>query len=117
MHNHDRKESRIEPRERAPEPRDQAPAHGEEEVTRIVDLARVAVPAVGEDRIARLGRDRARVGDGLPGQLGEGFALDHLALFGGAEAVLLRVGRVPYPVHEEVGDVETGEEISVPAVG
>lgn len=53
----------------------------------------------------------------MPRKLREGVALGQLALaLHLTEPVLLAVGRVPHPVHEEVDDDEGGQSVSVPAV-
>lgn len=75
-----------------------------------MNLACVAVPSVGENLIARSGLDGTWVGDCLPGELRECFARDGCAARGCAETVLLGVGRVPDPVHEEVRGEEEDEK-------
>ena len=115
---HGGEEGGIEPRKGAAEAGDEGPAHGEPHVGRVVQLAAVAVPAIGEEVIAAGHADDARVGpDAAPGQLGEGGAGGLGAALGGAEAVLLGAARVPDPVGEEVGGEEEGEEGARPAVG
>ena len=75
-----------------------------------MDLSRLAVPSISQDRIAAFGLDDTRVLDGLPGELWEGLALDEGASFLGTETVLLRVGSVPNPVHEKVAGEKKDEE-------
>ena len=82
-----------------------------------MDLARISVPAIDQDRVSGLSLDGAGVVDCLPGELGEGFAMDEAAAFLGAETVLLGVGSVPDPVHEEVGREERDEHVCGPGVG
>ena len=110
MQNHAGEEQRVKPRERTTEARDEAPRQCKEQITRIVNLACVTVPPISQDLVAVLGLDGAGVLDGLPWELGEGFALDDCAAGLGAETVLLRVGGVPDPVHEEVGSEEEDED-------
>lgn len=116
MRDHAAEEEGVEPGEGALETGDQAPADGEEGVAGVVDLARLAVPAVDEEAVARRSGDLARVLDGLPGHLREGVALGEGAPLHGPETVLLTVAAVPDPVHEQVRDIEAGEEGAVPAV-
>lgn len=54
--------------------------------------------------------------DGLPGHLRESVAFDKLAPFLVTECVLLAVGAVPHPVHEEIDDAESRQGNGVPAV-
>ena len=117
MDNHTGEEHGVEPREGTVKPSDETPGIGEEEVASVVDLSGVAVPSISQNRIASLGLDYARILNSLPGELRKGLPLQQRATLLGAEAVLLRVGRVPDPVYEEVGDEENGHEIRVPAVG
>lgn len=116
MNNHTRKERRIEPWERARESSDQTPSQGEVQITSIVNLAGISIPSIGQNTIAGLGFDGAGVLDGLPRQLWECLAGDESTSFHGAEAVLLAVGCVPDPVHEEIGCEEGDEEVGRPAV-
>jgi hypothetical protein len=48
--------------------------------------------------------------------LGEGLAEHSRATLHLAVAVLLAVGRVPDPVHKQIGDVEENQEIAIPMV-
>ena len=114
--NHAAEEDGVEPGEGAAEAGDQTPADSKVGVAGIVHLASEAVPAVHQDAVAGLGLDLLRVLDRLPGQLGEGLAGEHLAALLGAEAVLLRVARVPDPVDEQVAHVETDQREPVPPV-
>lgn len=116
MGNHGAEEDGVEPRERAVEARDQAPAHGKEGVAGVVYFASKTVPAVDQDGVARVRGYLARVLDRLPGHLGKSVALGEGAALGGAEAVLLSVAAVPDPVYKEVGDEEHREEDGVPVV-
>ena len=113
---HAAEEDGVEPGEGALEASDEAPADGEVGVAAIMDLAGEAVPAVDQDAVADVGLDDLGVVDCLPGQLGEGLALDHLAALHGAEAVLLAVAAVPDPVDKQVAGVERNKRIAVPAV-
>lgn len=116
VRDHAAEEDGVEPGEGAAEPRDQAPADGEEGIAGVVQLAGLAVPAVDEEAVPRGGGDLARVLDGLPRDLGERVALGVGAALHGPEAVLLAVAAVPDPVDEEVRDVQAGQEGAVPAV-
>ena len=53
---------------------------------------------------------------GLPRELGESIAEHHGSTLLLAETVLLAVGRVPDPVHEQIRHVEEGQEVAVPVV-
>lgn len=75
-----------------------------------MDLARLAVPAIGEDLVAGLGGDRVGVRNAAILEVGESLALFDDAAFFLAELVFLRVGRVPDVVDVEVGDGEEGGE-------
>lgn len=67
-----------------------------------MDLSRIAVHSINEDCVSGFCFDDARVLDLSPWKLGECFPGHSLALLAGTEAVLLRVGSVPDPVHEKV---------------
>lgn len=66
MHDHAEEERRIEPRKGALEPRDQSPREGKEEVTSIVDLPRILVPPISQDRVSGLGWDGPGILDCSP---------------------------------------------------
>lgn len=110
MDDHAGEEDGVEPRERAIEAGDQAPGNGEVGITGVVDLASVAVPSIDEDRVSRFSLDGAGVLDCLPWELGEGLSLGEGSTFLGTEAILLRVGGVPDPVHEEVGSEKSNQK-------
>lgn len=80
-----------------------------------MNLPSKPIPTVDEDDSLR-GHNRLGVVDCLPGKLGEGLAIDKIALLHGTEAVLLAVARVPDPVPEEVADEEGRKSPFVPAV-
>ena len=75
-----------------------------------MDLSRIAVHPIDEDCVSGLCFDDARVLDLSPWKLGECFPGDGLALLAGTEAVLLRVGSVPDPVHEKVRCEQDGQD-------
>ena len=106
MNNHRRKETRIKPRERAIKPRNKAPRQCKVQITRIVDLACISIPSINQNTIPGFCFDNTGIVDGLPRELREGFARDESAALLGAEPILLTVGGIPDPVHEEVGGEE-----------
>lgn len=110
MHNHASKEDRVEPREWAVKPSDQAPSQCKEQITSVVDLSCITIPSISQKRVTRLGLDDAGVFDCLPWELREGLALGRGSSLLGAETVLLGVGGVPDPVGEEIGGEEEDEE-------
>jgi hypothetical protein len=114
---HAGEEQRVEPRKWAAEPSDETPGISKEEVAGIVDLPGVTVPPVGENRVSSLGLDDAGVLNRLPGELRERLPFEQQATLLDAEAVLLRVGSVPYPVYKKVRNKERGHKVRVPAVG
>lgn len=73
-------------------------------------------PAVDEDLRTILSRNGLGVLQRLPRQLREGAAEHHRSTLLLAVTVLLAVGRIPHPVHKEVGNVEKCEEVAVPVV-
>lgn len=116
MRDHAAEEDGVEPGEGAAEARDQAPADGEEGVAGVVQLARLAVPAIHKEAVAGGGGDLLRVLNGLPRDLGERVALGVGAPLHGPEAVFLAVAAIPNPVDEQVRDVQADQEGAVPAV-
>lgn len=114
---HARKEQRVEPRERAVKASDKTPVQSKVQIAGIVDLASLAIPSINHNLGAIGSGEGLRVLHSLPRQLGEGVTEDHGATFHLAETVLLAVGRVPHPVHEQVCDVEEGQEVAIPVVG
>ena len=48
----------------------------------------------------------------MPWELGEGLSLGEGSALLGTEAILLRVGRIPDPVHEEVGSEKSNQKWS-----
>lgn len=117
MRNHAGEEGGVKPRKRAAKTGDQAPRQSKEQVAGVVDLARLAVPSVGQDAVAILRPDHPWVLNRLPWKLWECLADDLLASLLGTETVLLAVGRIPNPVNEEVYDKQGTKGVSVPAVG
>lgn len=89
------------------EPSNQAPGDGEPRIGGIVNFAGKTVPAVDEDG-ALWSFNGLGVLNGLPGNLGESLAGNHLSALHCAETVLLAVAAVPDPVPEEVGNVHEG---------
>lgn len=81
-----------------------------------MNLASKAIPAIDKDGSLR-SLDSLGVLEGLPWHLGESLAGDEVSLLHGAEAVLLAVAAVPYPVPEEVSAVHGNQSEAVPAVG
>jgi hypothetical protein len=114
--NHTGEEYGIEPWKWAIKPGDQTPSISKEEIAGIVNLSRIAIPSVSENRIPSLGLDDARVFNSLPRELREGLPFNQQATFLDSEAVLLRVGGVPDPIYEKVGNEECRHKIWVPAV-
>jgi len=113
---HASKEDWVEPREGAGEASDQAPVQSEEQITGVVNLAGLAVPAINKNlRAIRSGKSLG-VLKSLPWELGKSVTLNHGATFLLAEAVLLAVGGVPNPVDEKIRDVQESQEIPVPVV-
>lgn len=112
---HAAEEDGVEPREGALESGDETPRNGEPNVSGVVDLAGKTVPSIDKDSSLRRD-DSLGVVDGLPRNLGEGLAPDHLAALHGSEAVLLAVAAVPNPVPEQVCGVEQDKSKSVPSV-
>jgi hypothetical protein len=102
MDNHSRKKAWIEPREGTIKPRNQSPRQRKVKIARIMNLACVSIPSIYQDRISGFGLDSARIRYCLPRELGKCLARDETTAFLGAESVLLGVGGVPDPVHEEV---------------
>lgn len=117
MDDHASEEYGVKPWERAVESGNQAPGDGKEEITGIMNLASISVPPVSEDGVSRLGLDGAGVLDRSPGKLGERLAVKKLSAFLVAETILLRVGGVPDPIHEQIRGEEPCQEIRVPLVG
>jgi hypothetical protein len=113
--NHTGKEDRVKPGERALETSDETPRYGKPQVRGVVDLPGQTIPAIDQNGAVG-GDDGLGVLDGLPRDLGEGVAENKLALLLGAEAVLLAVAAIPDPVPEEVGDINQGQDPTVPVV-
>lgn len=90
------------------EPGDQAPRQREEHVRDIIWLPHNSEPAIHQDSVSSIRLDGLGVLDDNPRDLRECVALDKLAPLLLAERVLLPVGRVPHPVHEEIYDDEAG---------
>ncbi len=107
--NHAPKAARIKPWKRAVEPAYPGPAQRKEQITRIMHLPRNPVPSIDQDAIPGLGFDDLWVLQGTPRKLRECVSLDQGAALHGSETVLLTVGRIPDPVHEEIG-CEQGDE-------
>jgi len=110
MNDHAAKEERIKPRKRRVETGDQAPCQGKVEITCIMNLPSFSVPAISQYRVSALGLDDAGILNSLPRKLWECLALDESAALLGTETVLLRVGGIPDPVHEEIASEEQDEE-------
>jgi len=102
MHDHGCEEYRIKPWEGAVETGDKTPGKRKVQVTGVVDLASIAIPAINEDRVASLSLDGAGILDSLPWKLRERLALDQCSTLLGSESVLLRIGRIPDPVHKQI---------------
>lgn len=66
VQNHNSEEDRIEPREWTIKSSYQTPRKGEIDIARIVDLASVSIPAIGEDGVTIIGGDGSRVVKCLP---------------------------------------------------
>lgn len=117
MADHARKEQRVEPRERAVKAGNKTPVQGKVQIAGVVDFASLAIPPIDHD-LGAIGSSKGLgVLHSLPRQLGEGVTENHGATLHLAETVLLAVGRVPDPVHEQVRGVEEGQEVAVPVVG
>lgn len=112
MHNHARKEEGIEPRKGAVETSDETPCKCKEEVTGIVNLACISVPAIRQETVSSFGLDGAWVDNCLPWKLREGFTVSESTPLLGTESVLLGIGSVPDPVDKEVRGEEDSEELS-----
>ena len=82
-----------------------------------MDLARVFVPSVGQNAVASFGLDDSGIMNSLPRQLGEAFTGDKSTAFLGAETILLAVGCIPNPVHEEIGCEEGDEDVGGQGIG
>lgn len=132
MTDHAREEHRVEPGEWAGEAGDKTPVQRKVEVAGVVDFTGLAVwtvlvvsdqmlvqlltPPIDQDLISGLSRDRLRVLHGLPRQLREGVSEHHRPTLLLTETVLLTIGGVPHPVHEEIPDVQDNQEVAVPVV-
>ena len=134
MRNHGCEEDGIKPWKGTIEARNQTPGQGEIEIGGVMYLARIAIcnldkytdqrverigkptPSVHQNRIAALGLDGFRGFDRLPWQLGESFPLQQRTPFLLPETILLAVGGVPDPVHNEVGNVQQDKRVAVPTV-
>ena len=110
MGDHGGEENGIEPWEGTGEAADYAPAEGEVKIAGVVDLTGVAVPAINEERIAGRGLNGRRILDSPPWELGKGVAGAVVTALAASEGVLLTVRRVPYPVDEEIGDIQEDED-------
>jgi hypothetical protein len=96
---------------------DQSPGKRKEHVRHIVRLSNDAEPPIDENTVSGLGLQSTRVLDNLPRQLRKRVALGELSLaLHLAEAILLAVGGIPHPVHEEVNNDQGSQGIAVPSV-
>lgn len=112
MHDHAGKEEGVEPRKWAVKTSDETPREGKEEITGIVNLAGISVPAIRQETVSSIGLNDAWVDNRLPWKLRESFAVSERTSLLGTKSVLLRIGSVPDPVDKEVGSEEDGEELS-----
>ena len=116
MDNHTGEEHGVEPWKWAIKPGDQTPGISKEKIAGIVNLSSIAIPSISKNRISSLGLDDARVFNSLPWELRERLPFDQQATFLDSKAVLLRVGGVPDPIYEKVGNEEYRHKIWVPSV-
>jgi len=133
---HDHEEDKIKPRKWAPkravsknsgwacsarkgdllESGDKAPGHREEHVGHIVGLANDCEPAVHQNPVSSPSLDDTGIFDDRPGHVRERLTLDQLTALLLTERVLLAIGRVPHPVHEQVYNSKCQYPGSAPAV-
>src|ERR1700761_7651672 len=73
--------------------------------------------AIRENGTSIFGPDHLGILDRLPWHLWKRLARNGTARLLGPEPILLAVGRVPNPVHEQVCDVQTHQGVLVPRVG
>lgn len=116
VNDHGSKEDWIEPGEWAVKSSDETPRIGEEEIASVMDLASISIPPISQNRVTSLGWDSLWVLDRLPRKLWECLALDKGSTLLGPEAILLTVGGIPDPVHEEVQNKQEPKEVAVPMV-
>lgn len=116
VNDHTSKEDRVEPGERRIKASDQTPRNSEEEIAGVVDLAGLAVPAIGQDLVSVLGGDSLGVGDAAVLEVRESGALVNNAALLLAKLVLLAVGGIPDVVHAEVGDGQGKDKPRWPGV-
>lgn len=116
VNDHTSEEDRVEPRERRIKAGDQTPRDSKEQIAGVVDLAGLAIPAIGQNLVSVLGGDGPRVGDAAVLEVGESGTLVYHATLLLAELVLLAVGGVPDVVHPEVGGRQEDDKPCWPCV-
>lgn len=102
MRDHQAEECRVEPWEGTLEATDQGPSRCKIRIARVMNLPRLAIPAIAEQVIASLSGDGDRILDLLPWQLRERLAIESGATGPGAEHILLGIAGIPNPVDEQV---------------
>lgn len=135
---HDHEEDKVKPRKRTPgewsasarlgtqcesngksnllETGDKSPGHREEHVRDIIRLANDCEPAIHHNPVSSPRFDDTRIFDDRPGHVRKRLTLDQLTTLLLTERVLLAIGRVPHPVHEQVHNSKYQHCGSAPAV-